>query len=247
MLYLQKKIIMKRICLWSGPRNISTALMYSFAQRNDTRVFDEPLYAHYLAVTGADHPGKDEVLKSMDNDGMSVIRNVILAEYQDEVVFFKQMAHHLIMIDDSFLKDVVNLILIRNPKQIIASFRKVIPEFSIHDIGIKKQFEIYQNLISMNLNPLIIDSGEILKNPERMLTKLCDNLGISFDKKMLSWNAGPKKEDGVWAKYWYENVHKSTGFGIHKQDETEIPENLYSLYNECRQYYEKLYEKSLKL
>lgn len=238
---------MKRICLWSGPRNISTALMYSFAQRKDTLVFDEPLYAHYLHVTNANHPGKEEIINSMDKDGMSVVRNIILAEYTAEVVFFKQMAHHLINLDESFLKEVTNVILIRNPKQIIASFNKVISEFSINDIGIKKQFEIYSDLLSMNINPVIIDSGEILKNPEIMLSRLCKEIGIGFDKNMLSWKSGPKKEDGIWAKYWYENVHKSTGFGVQVNSDSELPDNLLPLYEECRSIYNKLFGNSIRL
>src|SRR6476659_8516651 len=129
----------KRICLWSSPRNISTAMMYSFAQRPDTIVFDEPLYAHYLRVTGIDHPGKEEVIASQEQDGEKVVEKIILAEYNKPVVFFKQMTHHLIELNEAFLGKVYNIIFIRDPKQIITSYAQVRPHVTMQDIGMEKQ------------------------------------------------------------------------------------------------------------
>ncbi len=221
--------------------------MYSFAQRNDTRVIDEPLYAHYLIKTNADHPGKDEVLSSMENNGEKVVKEIILGEYDEEVVFMKQMTHHLTGMDESFLEKVINVFLIRDPKQLISSLAQIIPKVTMRDTGILRQYEIFNKLKSPGRNPVVIDSGQILKDPEEALKKLCDAIGIPFDRKMLHWKAGSRKEDGVWAKYWYENVHKSTGFEKQKTSTRELPENLVALYEECVPYYDELLKYSIRM
>ncbi len=221
--------------------------MYSFSQRSDTRVFDEPLYAHYLLKTNAPHPGRDEVIASMEKDGEKVILEIILGRYDEEVVFLKQMTHHLTELDESFMDNVLNIFLIRNPKQLISSLAQIIPEVTMRDTGIKKQFELFNRLTKNGKHPpIVIDSGEILKNPEAALTKLCTAIGIPFDKNMLQWKRGPIKEDGIWAKYWYENVHNSTGFEKQKTSSRELPENLNELYEECINYYNILFEQSIK-
>ena len=202
---------MKRICLWSSPRNISTALMYSFAQRADTLVIDEPLYAHYLYRSNLNHPGRNEILASMENDGELVVKNVILGSYDKKIIFMKQMAHHLIDLEESFLFKVENIILIRDPRKILNSFSKIIPDVTMNDIGIEKQYKLFLKLIAEGHFPVIIDSGEILKDPLSALSKLCMALNIPFYEEMLKWEKGPRPEDGVWAKYWYSNVHNSTG------------------------------------
>ena len=238
---------MKRICLWSSPRNISTALMYSFAQRSDTKVIDEPLYAHYLAKTNADHPGREEILANMENDGEKVVKNVILADYDEEVIFMKQMTHHLIEMDESFLDLVTNVFLIRDPKQLISSLAQVIPVVNMKATGIKRQYELFHMLSEGNQKPFVIDSGEILKDPEKALLQLCDLLEIQFDKNMLQWNPGPIKEDGIWAKHWYENVHRSSGFEKQHTSSRELPEDLTELYIESIPFYEDLYGHSIKV
>jgi hypothetical protein len=237
---------MKRICLWSSPRNISTALMYSFAQRSDTRVIDEPLYAHYLINTDADHPGKDEVIHSMEKDGQKVIEDIVLGHYEENVIFIKMMTHHLVGIDESFLGKVVNIFLIRDPKQLISSLAQVIPEVKMRDTGIQRQYELFMQLKEKGERPVVIDSGEILKNPEVALTKLCNATGIPFEKNMLQWKSGPIKEDGIWAKYWYENVHNSTGFEKQKTSERELPPELKPLYEESLFYYSELFKHSIR-
>src|SRR5436190_9522360 len=153
-----------KINLWSSPRNISTAMMYSFAQRPDTIVFDEPLYAHYLRVTGIDHPGKDEVLASQEEDGEKVIQKIILAEYSKPVVFFKQMTHHLVELNEDFLGKVHNIIFIRDPKQIISSYAQVRPHVTMQDIGIEKQWYLFTLLKENNCHFVVLDSNEILKD-----------------------------------------------------------------------------------
>lgn len=237
---------MKRICLWSSPRNISTALMYSFAQRDDTIVIDEPLYAHYLKTTNSDHPGKQEILNTQENDGEKVIDQIILADYNKPITFFKQMTHHLININYNFLSLTENIIFIRNPKQIIASYAQVRKEVSMNDIGIQMQWNLFNHLTTNKLSCIVLDSNELLKSPLNVLMQLCDRLNIKFEEAMLHWQAGAKPYDGVWAKYWYENVHQSTGFQKQKTSERELSSYLQPLCEECRVYYERLHLYSIK-
>ena len=185
--------------------------MYSFAQRTDTVVFDEPLYAHYLKTSSAIHPGREDVLLSLENNGNKVIEQIILKK-SSKTSFHKLMTHFLINIDIDFLSKVSNIIFIRNPKEIIASYSRVIANPKMDDIGVEKQYELYHHLIKIGNIPIVLDSKYLLKDPELVLRKLCLLLGIPFDKKMLQWEKGARKEDGVWAKYWYENVHNSTCF-----------------------------------
>ncbi len=236
------------INLISNPRNISTAFMYSFAQRSDTTVVDEPFYAYYLEVSGVDHPGREDTLKIMPRD-LATIRDDIQKEAPKTPVYFiKNMAHHLIEADFSFIKAYKNLFLIRNPYQLIASFAQNIAQPSMQDIGLARQYELYHMLSEeQNSPPLILDSGELLKDPEKVLSLLCQKLDIPFEKSMLNWEAGPRPEDGAWAPYWYANVHQSTGFSKQKTSSRQLPENCLPLYEEARPLYEKLYEHSIRL
>ena len=236
----------KIICLWSCPRNISTALMYSFAQRKDTQVFDEPLYAHYLKISEVNHPAKEEVLKSLENDGNKVVQKVILQKSK-KILFHKLMTHFLIDIDTDFLSKVSNIIFIRNPEEIINSYSKVIPNPKMNDIGVKQQYELYLSLKEIAENPIVLDSKYLLKNPELILRKLCNILDISFDEKMLKWEKGSRKEDGVWANYWYKNIHNSTGFLPYINKEITLTGSNAELAEECLPYYEFLTTKSIQL
>lgn len=220
--------------------------MYSFAQRSDTVVIDEPLYAHYLMNSDAEHPGREEIISSMEYNPEKIVSEIILGNYEKEIVFLKQMTHHLINIDESFLYEVDNVFLIRDPERQIRSLSRVLKKVELRDTGIKRQFEIYEKLKSGNQNPVVIDSGEILRNPENSISKLCSALNIPFEKNMLRWNPGPRKEDGIWAKYWYGSVHKSSGFELQNTGTEELSENLKSLYNECIQYYSELHSVSIK-
>ena len=230
-----------RINLWSGPRNISTALMYSFAQRSDTTVYDEPLYAHYLSKTPAItyHPGADEVLENQENDGSAVIK-MMMGSHPTPVVFFKHMTHHLVEVDWSFMKDCVNLILTRDPKEMLVSFINQIEKPKLQDVGYAKHIEVLNYLKTNNLRVVVLDGKNVLLNPEKVLSELCEKIEIPFDKSMLTWQAGPRPEDGVWAKHWYHNVHKSTGFSKYKPKEVAFPERLKPLLEECLPYYNEL-------
>lgn len=231
----------KRICLWSGPRNISTALMYSFAQREDTQVVDEPLYAHYLSKTNAYeyHPGAKEILRTMENDGNKVVSEM-LGPRPKPVVFFKQMTHHLVDLDLDFLEQTINVILTRNPREMLPSYDKAVKNPSMKDVGYAAHLSLYNYLVSKDKAPLVLDSRKILENPEKQLKLFCENLNIPFENRMLRWNAGPRPEDGCWAKYWYDSVHKSTGFAPYKPKKENFPDHLKSLLEECEPIYKKL-------
>ena len=235
-----------RINVWSGPRNISTALMYSFAQRSDTRVFDEPLYAHYLKITALDHPGRAETLASMENDGQKVIDNVILGAYDDSVVFFKQMAKHLVELPVGFLRQTRNVLLIRDPKEVLASFGKVIERPDPREVGYERLFGIWTYLKSQGQTPIVLDGNEVRKGPEAVLRKLCTALDLDFDPAMLSWEAGARPEDGTWAKYWYHAVHQSTGFKSYEAKEIELSPYLQAMAKEQEAYFAPLFEEAIK-
>lgn len=233
--------------MWSGPRNVSTALMYSFAQRPDTTVLDEPLYGHYLRTSGVLHPGREEVLESMTRPGSEVALEMCQSDFGNPVLFIKSMAHHLVDLDLSFLDELHNILLIRDPRETLPSIVKQFPNPSLRDTGLKRQWELYQMLRDEGDNPIILDSREFLSNPESMLVKVCHLVDIPYYKEMLSWEEGPIKEDGVWAKHWYHNIHKSTGFKPYTPKNEPVPEHLIDLLEECDQYYQKLYKHSLKL
>lgn len=236
----------KRISLWSGPRNVSTALMYSFAQRPDTTVLDEPLYGHYLRISGAQHPGREEVLELMSLDGDAIVKSLCYSDYGNSVLFIKNMAHHLVELDLKFLDDLHNVLLIRDPKEMLPSMIKQLPQPTLRDTGLKKQWELYNRLKDLGDNPIIIDSRELLLQPESMLVKVCHLLDIAFFDEMLSWEPGPIEEDGVWAKFWYQNVHKSAGFQPYTAKNEVVPNYLEDLLMECDHYYQRLYREALK-
>lgn len=231
--------------LISSPRNLSTALMYSFAQRSDTIVLDEPFYAYYLVTSGADHPGKEEVIKSQPNRQEDVIAE-IKAIRDKPVVFIKNMSHHLEVMDESFVHDIVNIFFIRDPRQIISSYSQVIEQPVMRDIGMEYQYTLYHRLRAMNLDPIVLDAGDLIDDPEGILKQLCKRIGVPFEQAMLHWKAGPKPYDGVWAPFWYTNVHRSTGFEKQKTSERPLPDHLTDLYQRARHLYEKLLPFSLK-
>jgi len=236
----------KRICLWSGPRNISTAIMYSFAQRSDTKVVDEPLYAHYLNETDAFqyHPGAEEVLQSMEKNGVKVIE-LMLGPHEKPVVFFKQMTHHLVNLDWSFLEHTLNIILTRDPEEMLPSYAVEVEHPTMRDTGYQKQLELLDYLIGIGQKPIVLVSERVLQNPEKVLRKLCESIGVPFEESMLSWEKGPRPEDGVWAKYWYHNVHQSTGFNPYQPKKQPIQNHLKPLAEQCKPIYDQLCEYSL--
>lgn len=222
--------------------------MYSFAQRPDTAVVDEPLYAHYLThqPTDADHPGKAEILASQPTDGNLVIRQMLTEDYGRELVVFKQMTHHLVAIDTGFLKQMDNILLIRDPRAILHSFSKVITEVTAEDIGIPQQYALFRQLRTAGKLAAVVDARLLLQNPAGVLEQLCSRLKIPFTEAMLSWPAGARPEDGVWAPYWYANVHQSTGFQPWQEKEVILPPHLEAIAQACRPAYEEMLAEALR-
>lgn len=214
--------------------------MYSFRQRPDTTVVDEPLYAHYLKVSGREHPGRDDVLRSQDCDGAAVVRDVILGRYDTPIVFFKQMAHHLTDIDRSFLGECRNILLTRHPTEMVTSFAVNVPDVGLADTGLPQLIELLDAILAEGDSPVVIDSRVLLGDPPRILTEVCRRVGISFDEAMLSWPAGSKPEDGSWGEHWYHNVHRSTGFTPYVAKEVEISDRLQDVIDQAMPLYERL-------
>ena len=235
-----------RLSVWSGPRNVSTALMYSFRQRTDTVVVDEPLYGHYLRTSDADHPGAREVLNDMDDDGERVVRETILGPCRRRVHFFKNMAHHLPGLDQGFLDGVTNVLLIRDPTEMLPSLAKQLPSPIMRDTGLREQAVILDSVLARGEQPLVLDARELLLDPSGVLARACVRLGIPFEESMLSWPAGPKPEDGVWAQHWYHNVHASTGFSPYRPYTEPFPDRLKPLLQECLPIYERLQEYAIR-
>ena len=201
-----------RIHMWSSPRNLSTAMMYAWRERADTTVVDEPLYAHYLRASGREHPGRDEVLASQSNDPAVVVRDVLEAPYPTEVVFFKQMAKHLLDMDRGFMNRARHILLTREPRDMLTSFQVQIPDATVADTGFEDLLNILRWLLERGEAPVVIDTKQLLLDPTGVLTQVCTRLGLAFDPSMLRWPAGSKPEDGVWAPHWYAGVHRSTGW-----------------------------------
>jgi hypothetical protein len=221
--------------------------MYSFAQREDTSVYDEPLYGYYLNNTKADeyHPSAKEILGSMEQDGNKVV-NMMMGKHDTEVVFFKNMTHHLLDLDRSFMKDTTNIILTRDPVEMLPSFAKVIDNPTIEDVGYALHIDLLNYLNELGNEPIVIDSKSILLNPEKMLTKLCNLSKIPFDNCMLNWKKGPRSEDGIWAKHWYRNIHLSNSFSKYQPKGEPFPNHLIPLLKNCLPHYERLKKISLQ-
>jgi hypothetical protein len=231
--------------LISGPRNISTALMYSFAQRSDTTVLDEPFYAVYLSKSKALHPGADDVLSAMAQDE-SAVKNQMNRGASKPVMFIKNMAHHMEVLNDPWIKGAVNIFLIRDPEQIIASYAAVIDQPVMRDIGIEYQYKLFSELTGKGLSPIVLDSQFLLEDPGMVLAKICTLCGLDFEQRMVHWPPGPKPYDGVWAKHWYANVHRSTGFEKQPTSRRPLPGHLKSLCSTARAFYRKLLPFSVK-
>lgn len=233
-----------RIAMWSGPRNISTALMRSWGSRSDTFVCDEPFYAHYLKVTDLDHPGASEVINHHETDPDKIITSLTGQIPQDKTIYYqKHMAHHLLPgVNRDWLSEVTNCFLIRDPQEMLTSLIKNIPNPTIEDTGLPQQVEIFERIKTQGCTPAVLDSKDVLERPHEMLTLFCEAIGIEFQDVMLSWQAGPRDTDGIWSKYWYEAVEKSTGFQPYSAKHESVPPHLTELYNKCATYYQELYK-----
>lgn len=204
-----------RIAMWSGPRNLSTAMMRSFGSRSDTVCVDEPFYAAYLDLTGYDHPMRDEILARHETDPARIIDEMVVAKPAAPIFYQKQMTHHMVAgIPRHWVANVHNVFLVRHPARVLASYAKKMTTVSMDALGFAQQLELF-NLVHETTGeiPIVIDSDDILKDPRTALQSLCEQLGIEFDDAMLSWAPGSRAEDGAWAPHWYDAVFSSTGFG----------------------------------
>ncbi len=233
----------QRIAMWSGPRNLSTALMYSFAARGDCAVVDEPFYGAYLNATGIDHPMRDAVIASQSTDSAQVAAQCLGSIPQDQCLFYqKHMTMHMIPeFDRGFIKDLTNVFLIRHPARVIASYARKREAPVLADIGFVQQADLFDQVAQMQgTAPLVVDSSDIRKTPRETLMRLCAALGIPFTEAMLNWHAGPKPYDGVWAPHWYDEVWKSTGFGAAEGELPKLSEELQTLCDSAVVSYEKI-------
>lgn len=238
-----------RIAMWSGPRNISTALMRSFGSRPDTAVSDEPLYAHYLLVTGVGHPGRDDVIGAQENDWRKVTASLTGPVPGGRAIWYqKHMAHHLLpVVGREWLDRLTHAFLIREPDEMLASLLRTFPEAGLADTGLPQQWEIFERVAQrLGRAPPVVLSSDLLRDPGAMLTKLCQALGIAFLPAMLSWPPGRRETDGVWAPHWYAAVEASTGFEPWKPKPVTLPAAQQPLLTECRGWYEKLQLHRLK-
>ncbi len=207
--------------MWSGPRNLSTALMYSFAARGDCAVVDEPFYGAYLKATGIDHPMREAVIASQSSDPAQVARDCLGEIPHNQSLFYqKHMTMHMIpAFDRGFLRGLTNVFLIRHPARVIASYAKKREAPTLADIGFVQQAELFDQVADLTgAAPLVVDSSDIRRAPRETLSRLCEALEIPFTENMLTWPAGPKPFDGIWAPHWYDEVWKSTGFGAAEGD-----------------------------
>jgi hypothetical protein len=238
-----------RIAMWSGPRNISTAMMRAWGNRPDTFVCDEPFYAYYLRETRLDHPGAEEVIAQGETSWRKVVAQLTGPVPDGKQIYYqKQMTHHLLPeIDRAWLASVTNCFLIRDPAEVIVSYIKKNNDPTMEDIGFVQQAEIF-DWISAETGrvPPVIDSRDVLENPGRILRLLCETVGVEFSEAMLSWPPGLRETDGVWAKHWYGEVAKSTGFQQPSERTASVPERLEEVYHRSREFYERLYRHRLR-
>jgi hypothetical protein len=238
------------IAMWSGPRNISTAMMRAWENREDTLVWDEPLYAHYLKETGLDHPGREQVIAAGDPDWQTVAAKATGPVPHGKTIFYqKHMTHHLLPgIGRDWLTRLTHCFLIRNPHEVLLSYIKTRANVTLEDIGMPQQLEIFQYIRGQTgAPPMVVDSAEFLQNPETFLKLICARLNIPFSECMLSWPPGARTSDGVWAEYWYAAVQASTGFAPYRPRTESLPAHLQPLAQQAMPYYQALYQYRLQV
>ncbi len=237
-----------RIAMWSGPRNLSTALMRSWGSRADTWVTDEPLYASYLKATGLDHPGREEIVAAYDSDWRRVAAWLTGPVPGGRAIWYqKHMTHHMIPeVGRGWIARLTNCFLIREPGAVILSYARVRSAPTPEDLGFPQQSELF-DLVRRETGrvPPVVDSLDLLRDPEAILRRLSAAVGVPFDPAMLCWQPGPRATDGIWSRYWYESVERSTGFGPPRERSEPVPDERRGLYEACLEHYERLAEHRL--
>ncbi|MEO1044037.1 MAG: HAD family hydrolase [Pseudomonadota bacterium] len=237
-----------RIALWSGPRNLSTAMMRSFAARDDTICVDEPFYAPYLALTGLDHPMRDAILREHESDPGKVIHRLAHAPATRPIFYQKQMTHHMVDdIDRGWMGEVHHAFLIRHPARVMASYARKMETASLEAIGFPQQYELFHHVTGELGQPaIVIDSDDILHNPASMLQKLCTALEIDYQPTMLNWSSGVQPEDGIWASHWYDSIIQTTGFGAPPGDLPQLEGDYATIAEAALASYAPLWEQRLR-
>ena len=237
-----------RVAMWSGPRNISTAMMRAWENRGDCAVSDEPLYAHYLDRTGLDHPAREEVIAEGDTDWRRVVEALLGPVPGDAAVWYqKHMTHHLLPhMDHAWIAGLRNVLLIRDPREVVASYVKSRATVTADDIGLPQQVELYEELCAAGSPPPILDAGDFLRAPEAHLRALCDWLDIAFTGRMLHWPSGPRDSDGIWAPHWYAHVWESTGFEPPAKKDIKLSGAAAEVAEECLPHYERLHARRMR-
>jgi hypothetical protein len=232
---------MTTIAMWSGPRNISTAMMYSFGNRADCEAWDEPFYGFSLKQRGNDHPLRSEIIAANECDWDKLVARCV-SPSPKPIFYQKHMTHHMLPgFDRSFALKLTNAFLIRSPEQVLASYAQKWAEASLQNIGFAQQAEIFEMVAEhLGYAPPVIDADQVLANPHAALTKLCDACNITFDNAMLRWPLGPKSFDGVWAPHWYNAVWQSEGFARPSEKIVTLTPDLQRIADAARPYYEKL-------
>jgi hypothetical protein len=235
-----------RIAMWSGPRNISTAMMRAFENRPDTCVVDEPLYGHYLKETELEHPVAELVMQSQSCDWREVTAELLGPCPGGETVFYqKHMSHHLLpSIERDWMRNLSHAFLVRDPRAMLASYTEKRAEVTLEDLGLPQQVALFDWVeTELGKHPLVLDSSDVLKDPRASLTKLCESVGIEFLEEMLTWPAGRRDSDGVWASWWYNNVMRSTGFLPHKEKSYRLDKEQEAIAEEAAPLYQYLLDK----
>ena len=231
-----------RIAMWSGPRNISTAMLRSWGNRDDTYVVDEPLYANYLLEHGLDHPGRKEILAHHDSDLERVTRWLTEGAPQDRPIFYqKHMAHHLLPGDRSWVAHLTNVFLVRDPAEMLTSLVRILPRPTLADTGLPQQRELFDmECERLGRAPTVVDSADVLRRPRAGLEELCRAVGADFDQAMMNWPPGSRDTDGVWAPHWYGAVLESTSFAPYRPKNEPVPDFLGHVLAECQRHYDHL-------
>lgn len=238
------------LAMWSGPRNISTAMMRAFENRTDTVVMDEPFYAAYLRNTGLDHPGRELILEHQENDWRKVV-DACSAPPPEGValVYQKHMTHHMLdHYDTEWLRGMHHCFLLRSPERVLASYEKKREQPTLSDIGLAQQVELFEQISAQaSVPPLVIDSADFLQQPRAFLERVCEHIGLPFSPRMLSWPSGKRDSDGVWAEHWYNQVWSSTGFKSPGETSVELPAHLQNVFEEAQPLYAQLHQHRLQI
>ena len=229
------------INMWSGPRNVSTAMMYSWRQRSDTTVWDEPMYGHYLVATGIDHPLREQILQAVPTGRDEIVDEMLNGECPTPLRFFKNMAHHLVGFDLAVVDHLENFLLTRDPRDMLPSLAKGLHRApTLADTGFDMQSAIVDRLEATGRDAIVVDSRTLLDHPRSVLESLCEHLDVPFEEEMLEWPPGPKAEDGIWGSHWYRRLHATQGFEPYRPKNDPFPSHLEPLYETCAPLYDRL-------